>query len=617
MKNIMAILCLVLAGIMTMQCTSSKTFDLAIQNIKLFDSKNKKVITGKTILINADTIAAIVDASQQIDAKEVVTGKGRLLVPGFIDTHIHLRQMLDIGDSGTPQSLDDSYRKKLTEKLLEYGTTTAFDMGQPEPWMNTTIQWQKNPASDYPNYYIVGSAMISDLAWNNPAQHHVVIANPAKGVEKVQQYSNLGLKHIKLYSKLEKDDMEAIVGEAKKQKIHMYAHTDYNIVTMSEAMELGVFHFEHFFTLIPSVLEQEAHWDSMRKKFGISRIDHIDDFSTSMVFFFQYIKENPEIENNLMALFDKLAQEKATLSTALHVLGAATEITHFFSSFNHFPIRNSPELPDYSAEQKQRLKEAFNTMMRYVKMAHDRGVKLRIGTDNREAGQAMLSEFLLLHKAGFSVEEILQIATWNGATAMQVEDKYGSIEVGKKADLVLFEKNPFDNYMNFLSSKTVIKGGKGFTPTAKGIPAVLSAIEEKGIASGMNIIENKTYPLEAYELVEIGYHLLQTGKIKEGMTVLDFAKERFPTFENIYFEGTINEAGYRLLYQKKLDEAIEAFKYNVRLFPESSNVYDSLGEAYMNNGDTELAIKNYEKSVELNPQNTNGITILKRLKNKR
>jgi Flp pilus assembly protein TadD len=52
---------------------------------------------------------------------------------------------------------------------------------------------------------------------------------------------------------------------------------------------------------------------------------------------------------------------------------------------------------------------------------------------------------------------------------------------------------------------------------------------------------------------------------------------------------------------------------NVELCPDSWNVYDSLGEAFMNDGQNELAIKNYKKSIELNPQNNNGIEFLKRL----
>jgi len=52
---------------------------------------------------------------------------------------------------------------------------------------------------------------------------------------------------------------------------------------------------------------------------------------------------------------------------------------------------------------------------------------------------------------------------------------------------------------------------------------------------------------------------------------------------------------------------------NVADYPQSFNVYDSLGEAYMVNKEKELAIQNYQKSLELNPNNTSGVEALKRL----
>jgi glyoxylase-like metal-dependent hydrolase (beta-lactamase superfamily II) len=85
--------------------------------------------------------------------------------------------------------------------------------------------------------------------------------------------------------------------------------------------------------------------------------------------------------------------------------------------------------------------------------------------------------------------------------------------------------------------------------------------------------------------------------------------------EKYYFdEREFNGLGYRLLQGNRIPEAIEILKLNVKMYPDSWNVYDSLGEAYMNAGETELAIKNYEKSLEINPQNTNAINNLKRIK---
>jgi CubicO group peptidase (beta-lactamase class C family) len=78
-------------------------------------------------------------------------------------------------------------------------------------------------------------------------------------------------------------------------------------------------------------------------------------------------------------------------------------------------------------------------------------------------------------------------------------------------------------------------------------------------------------------------------------------------------EVQMNRLGYALLSKKMLDEAIEVFKLNVEAYPDAWNVYDSLGEAYMIKGEKELAIKNYRKSVELNPKNTGGIETLKKL----
>jgi hypothetical protein len=79
-------------------------------------------------------------------------------------------------------------------------------------------------------------------------------------------------------------------------------------------------------------------------------------------------------------------------------------------------------------------------------------------------------------------------------------------------------------------------------------------------------------------------------------------------------EGELNGLGYRLLAQRKLREAIEVLKLNAEAYPQSGNVYDSLAEAYMLNGDMELAVQNYEKSLALDPSNTNAARMLKKLK---
>jgi glyoxylase-like metal-dependent hydrolase (beta-lactamase superfamily II) len=77
-----------------------------------------------------------------------------------------------------------------------------------------------------------------------------------------------------------------------------------------------------------------------------------------------------------------------------------------------------------------------------------------------------------------------------------------------------------------------------------------------------------------------------------------------------FAENQLNTLGYQLLARSMVSEAIEVFKLNVAAYPEAFNPYDSLGEAYLAAGDTELAVANYSKSLELNPDNDNARQVL-------
>ena len=93
----------------------------------------------------------------------------------------------------------------------------------------------------------------------------------------------------------------------------------------------------------------------------------------------------------------------------------------------------------------------------------------------------------------------------------------------------------------------------------------------------------------------------------------DYREQRARSRDSVS-EGSMNELGYLLLRLNKLDDAIAVFAQNTGDHPESWNVWDSLAEAYMDKGDKTQAIKFYEKSLQLNPDNTNGATQLKKLK---
>jgi CubicO group peptidase (beta-lactamase class C family) len=104
--------------------------------------------------------------------------------------------------------------------------------------------------------------------------------------------------------------------------------------------------------------------------------------------------------------------------------------------------------------------------------------------------------------------------------------------------------------------------------------------------------------------------------VARGVVAIDEyrAARKNKTASLVIDETPMNRLGYALLGGKRVKEAIEIFKLNVEAFPNSANTYDSLGEAYLIAGEKLLAIKNYEKSVELDPKNDGAIEALKKLR---
>ncbi len=106
-------------------------------------------------------------------------------------------------------------------------------------------------------------------------------------------------------------------------------------------------------------------------------------------------------------------------------------------------------------------------------------------------------------------------------------------------------------------------------------------------------------------IVEILLRTITQENVQAGIKQYHDLKSNYPDSYN-FDEYQLNTVGYRLLRSGKIKDAIEIFKLNVKVFPDAFNPYDSLGEGYMEDGQKELAIKNYKKSVELNPDNEVG-----------
>jgi tetratricopeptide (TPR) repeat protein len=122
---------------------------------------------------------------------------------------------------------------------------------------------------------------------------------------------------------------------------------------------------------------------------------------------------------------------------------------------------------------------------------------------------------------------------------------------------------------------------------------------------------NVTAPKVAADAL-IPFEHLSAGNIDKALAGYRQIKKEQPDNAAVS-EGRINGLGLGFMRTKKLPEALAYLKLNVEFYPNSWNTYDSLAEAYLANGDKELAIVNYKKSLQMNPKNTNAIEALKKL----
>jgi len=123
-----------------------------------------------------------------------------------------------------------------------------------------------------------------------------------------------------------------------------------------------------------------------------------------------------------------------------------------------------PYTASWSADELAEAKKVFLINLEIVRRLHEAGVLITTGTDFplpwTTPGVSLHREMELLHKAGIPVLDVLTIATRNGAEALGILDEVGTIESGKRADLVLLNADPLEDIGNTRMIEAIYLGGK-------------------------------------------------------------------------------------------------------------------------------------------------------------
>lgn len=405
---------------------------VAIKNVNIIPmTLNNKIIENANILIKGNKIFSINEAIPK--SAKIINGKGKWLIPGLIDMHVH--GLADINFGSTYPTKGATYFFNTQDVMLPFvanGVTTIFDL-------NARVDnfGQRNEI-------IKGNAIgprIALAALINGGTGSDRIANTASdGRQTVRLAKAEGYEFIKVYSDLNIETFKAIVDEANKVGLKVLGH-------IPDAFKGRV---EEVF--VPG-FDMIAHAEELAKQSQSYSEEDIQKFV-------KLSKGNGTwLSPTLIAIESILDQVRSLDSISklkgfqyIHPLMRSKWLTS-----NQYNKDRSPELIVHLEKMIQ-----FNN--RLVKAFHDAGIPIIAGTDAGISGViygfSLHDEIELLVRAGLTPQEALVSATRLPATWLDIEDKIGTVEVGKYADLVLLDANPLVDIQNTRKISGVFFNGK-------------------------------------------------------------------------------------------------------------------------------------------------------------
>jgi hypothetical protein len=429
---------------------------IVITHVTIIDTETGKEVPDRTVVITDERITDIQAGrvAKLSSAARVVDGRGKYLIPGLWDMHVH--------------TLARERRDTYFPLFLANGITGVRDMGA---WISLLEirEWRQQMASGT----LVGPRIIGVAGplVDGPGGKHihtgfptdtggvVAVSTADEGREAVANLQQQGVDFIKVYNQLPRDAFFAIADEAKRRRIAFTGHVPVS-VTISEASKAGQRSMEH---LDAAVLEcAEASRPTLREELTSATDSPPKELQAAL---------DACDPTRMTALFSLLAKndtwQEPTLVQLLFTAAANPEQDPRLRYVIH-PIRAEWEamLVGFRTNP-QLLHRIFLLKLQMVRAMHAEGVRFLAGTDTPSfpgtiAGFALHDELQLLVKAGLTPAEALKAATWDAAEFMGKQGDFGSVTKGKMADLVLLASNPLADIRNTTHILEVFLNGKEF-----------------------------------------------------------------------------------------------------------------------------------------------------------
>ena len=401
----------------------------------LIDGTGDPPKPNAVIIINGNKIFAVTNETEYYDQYyslinnesarvNILDLTGKYVIPGLFDMHAHVAGV-------RKNSYNQNFSENALEMLLDYGVTTIRSPAGPT---NESIALKHNVSKgniEGPEIFTAGVLLNGPQIPIPFVEKQISTEEQAR--EEVRHQAEAGVDFVKLYVGLPPNLVKAAIDEAHSQGIRVIGHL--YMTSWTDAANLGIDALAHGVPVNPFLLPSGDRREQFLENGGgpfdhFLWLDLVDLNST-------------EIEEMINALVENDIPVDPTLSIYEAML------------------KDDGDDDGFSDPQNQL---RWAKVLQLTKIMYDNGLQILSGSDipnfGLVPGASLHNELELLAEAGIKPLEVIEIATNNGAMALGIDDRVGTIQPGKQADMIILSASPIENISNTKEIEAVLVDGR-------------------------------------------------------------------------------------------------------------------------------------------------------------
>jgi enamidase len=434
--------------------------DLLFEHVQLVDGTGAAPRQDVSVLVRGGRIAAIGSDLTAPAGVTVIDGRGKTLLPGFVMVHEHMFYPSPKGGEY------EEYPYSMSRLYLAGGTTTMRTGGSLAPYgdINTARAIaegrQPGPDIDATGPYLEGPHLLSAKM--------VRLKDAADATRTVDYWAGAGATLFKAYNFITRAELKAAIDAAHRHGLKLTGHLC--SVTYDEASAMGIDNLEHSFAVATDFVKGKQPDQCPPQGATFASLNALDP-------------DGPEIGALIRTLIARHVALTSTLTVFETFTPGRPEAPEAARALLTPPLRESYEARWTAIQQAPQAaiwREFLPKLMRMERRFVAMGGTLLAGTDPTGYGGVVPGwsgrrQVQLLVDEGFPFAEALKISTLNGARYLGRDRDVGSVEVGKRADLILVDGDPVKDASALDRMPYVFKAGRGYD-TQKIFDAMKGAI---------------------------------------------------------------------------------------------------------------------------------------------